>query len=59
MTQHIDQIVIGSVTTCIDPHLCYIEHKLLFPNVLQQCASDLVNNIAFTGVHDGLKVIMT
>nr|XP_011448539.2 uncharacterized protein C20orf194 isoform X2 [Crassostrea gigas] len=39
---------IGSVTVCIDPFISFIEHRLTYPNLLNQCNQGFVNNILIT-----------
>ncbi|XP_061194879.1 dynein axonemal assembly factor 9-like isoform X1 [Saccostrea echinata] len=39
---------IGSVTVCIDPFISFMEHRITFPNLLNQCAQGFVNNILIT-----------
>ncbi|XP_048745720.2 dynein axonemal assembly factor 9-like [Ostrea edulis] len=55
---------IGSVTICIDPFVSFIEHRLTFPNLLDQCAQGFVNNILITSAtsiqqNSSLEVIQT
>ncbi|XP_051866476.1 uncharacterized protein C20orf194 homolog [Pristis pectinata] len=42
--------VIGAVTTCIDPQCSTMEHRLLFPKLLDQCAQGVVSNVVFTSL---------
>ncbi|XP_069779619.1 dynein axonemal assembly factor 9 isoform X2 [Narcine bancroftii] len=42
--------VIGAVTTCIDPQSSTLEHRLLFPKLLDQCSQGVVSNVVFTSL---------
>ncbi|XP_078262629.1 dynein axonemal assembly factor 9 isoform X2 [Rhinoraja longicauda] len=42
--------VIGAVTTCIDPQCSTMEHRLLFPKLLDQCSQGVVSNVVFTSL---------
>ena len=39
----------GAVTACIDPNNTFMEHRLTFPKLLDQCAQGWVNNVLLTG----------
>ncbi|XP_038601388.1 uncharacterized protein C20orf194 homolog isoform X2 [Tachyglossus aculeatus] len=39
---------IGTVTACVEPLSCYMEHRFLFPKFLDQCSQGLVSNVVFT-----------
>ncbi|XP_068928586.1 dynein axonemal assembly factor 9 isoform X1 [Petaurus breviceps papuanus] len=39
---------IGTITTCVEPLSCYMEHRFLFPKFLDQCSQGLVSNVVFT-----------
>lgn len=41
------QIKIGAVTVCINPENCFIEDRLPFPVLMNQCSAGWVNNIIF------------
>ncbi|XP_077157339.1 dynein axonemal assembly factor 9 [Paroedura picta] len=41
-------IVIGAISTCVEPLSCYMEHRFLFPKFLDQCSQGLVSNVVFT-----------
>ncbi|XP_075787132.1 dynein axonemal assembly factor 9 isoform X2 [Pelodiscus sinensis] len=40
--------IIGTISTCVEPLSCYMEHRLLFPKFLDQCSQGLVSNVIFT-----------
>ncbi|XP_069488352.1 dynein axonemal assembly factor 9 isoform X2 [Ambystoma mexicanum] len=42
--------VIGTVTTCVDPLSCYMEHRYVFPKFLDQCSQGLASNVVFTNL---------
>ncbi|XP_032891471.1 uncharacterized protein C20orf194 homolog isoform X3 [Amblyraja radiata] len=42
--------VIGAVTTCIDPLCSTMEHRLLFPKLLDQCSQGVVSNVVLTSL---------
>ncbi|CAN2388356.1 Chromosome 20 open reading frame 194 [Pristimantis euphronides] len=42
--------VIGSVTTCVDPLNCVMEHRFYFPKFLEQCSLGIVSNIVLTSL---------
>ncbi|XP_059821698.1 uncharacterized protein C20orf194 homolog isoform X1 [Hypanus sabinus] len=42
--------VIGAVTTCVDPQCSTMEHRLLFPKLLDQCSQGVVSNVVFTSL---------
>ncbi|XP_041476963.1 uncharacterized protein C20orf194-like [Lytechinus variegatus] len=44
---------IGAVTTCIDPLQAFMEHRMTFPLLLDQCAQGWVNNILLTSCTEG------
>ncbi|XP_027415150.1 uncharacterized protein C20orf194 homolog isoform X3 [Bos indicus x Bos taurus] len=39
---------IGTITVCVEPLSCYMEHRFLFPKFLDQCSQGLVSNVVFT-----------
>ncbi|XP_043920017.1 dynein axonemal assembly factor 9 [Protopterus annectens] len=39
---------IGSITACVNPLCCYMEHRFLFPKFLDQCSQGLVSTVVFT-----------
>lgn len=41
---------IGAVTACIDPLASYMEHRLSFPKLLEQCSQGIVSTVVFTGL---------
>uniref|UniRef100_A0A8D0CI52 Dynein axonemal assembly factor 9 n=1 Tax=Scleropages formosus TaxID=113540 RepID=A0A8D0CI52_SCLFO len=41
---------VGAVTACIDPLSSYMEHRYLFPKLLEQCSHGLVSTVVFTGL---------
>ncbi|KAI1887390.1 hypothetical protein AGOR_G00189810 [Albula goreensis] len=41
---------LGAVTACVDPLSSYMEHRFLFPKVLEQCSQGVVSCVAFTGL---------
>ncbi|XP_061101320.1 uncharacterized protein C20orf194 homolog isoform X1 [Conger conger] len=41
---------LGSITACVDPLSSYLEHRFLFPKLLEQCSQGLVSCVAFTGL---------
>ncbi|KAK7110102.1 dynein axonemal assembly factor 9-like [Littorina saxatilis] len=43
-----NMLKIGAVTTCIDPLNTFMQHRMLLPMLLNQCAQGWVNNIIFT-----------
>uniref|UniRef100_A0A674I3X3 Dynein axonemal assembly factor 9 n=1 Tax=Terrapene triunguis TaxID=2587831 RepID=A0A674I3X3_9SAUR len=40
--------IIGTISTCVEPLSCYMEHRFLFPKFLDQCSQGLVSNVVFT-----------
>uniref|UniRef100_A0A8C0GZM5 Dynein axonemal assembly factor 9 n=1 Tax=Chelonoidis abingdonii TaxID=106734 RepID=A0A8C0GZM5_CHEAB len=40
--------IIGTISTCVEPLSCYMEHRFLFPKFLDQCSQGLVSNVIFT-----------
>ncbi|KAM8939582.1 dynein axonemal assembly factor 9 [Pelodytes ibericus] len=42
--------IIGSVTACVDPQSCFMEHRFLFPKFLEQCSQGIVSNVVFTSL---------
>uniref|UniRef100_A0A3P9ANZ4 Uncharacterized protein n=1 Tax=Esox lucius TaxID=8010 RepID=A0A3P9ANZ4_ESOLU len=51
---HPDQVVqscftIGAVTACVDPLSSYMEHRLVFPKLMEQCSQGIVSTVVFTG----------
>ncbi|KAJ8389510.1 hypothetical protein AAFF_G00119000 [Aldrovandia affinis] len=40
----------GAVTACVDPLSSYMEHRFLFPKLLEQCSQGVVSCVAFTGL---------
>eukprot|EP00057_Strongylocentrotus_purpuratus_P013913 XP_011668387.1 PREDICTED: uncharacterized protein C20orf194 [Strongylocentrotus purpuratus] len=44
---------IGAVTACVDPLTTFIEHRMTFPLLLDQCAQGWVNNILLTSCTEG------
>uniref|UniRef100_A0A8C8RP68 Chromosome 20 open reading frame 194 n=1 Tax=Pelusios castaneus TaxID=367368 RepID=A0A8C8RP68_9SAUR len=40
--------MIGTISTCVEPLSCYMEHRFLFPKFLDQCSQGLVSNVVFT-----------
>ncbi|XP_040275265.1 uncharacterized protein C20orf194 homolog [Bufo bufo] len=52
---HVDPLVkssfvIGTVSTCVDPLSCIMEHRFSFPKFLEQCSQGIVSNIVFTSL---------
>ncbi|XP_062515899.1 dynein axonemal assembly factor 9-like [Corticium candelabrum] len=45
-----EMVKIGAVTACVDSHNCVLRNGLFFPNLLENCAIGLVNNIVWTGL---------
>ncbi|KAG7459014.1 hypothetical protein MATL_G00226730 [Megalops atlanticus] len=41
---------IGAITACVDPLSCYMEHRFLFPKLLEQCSQGMVSCVVFTGL---------
>ncbi|KAG5848195.1 hypothetical protein ANANG_G00095880 [Anguilla anguilla] len=41
---------LGAVTACVDPLSSYMEHRFLFPKLLEQCSQGMVSCVAFTGL---------
>ncbi|KAM4709710.1 dynein axonemal assembly factor 9 [Discoglossus pictus] len=39
---------IGTVTACVDPLSCFMEHRFQFPKLLEQCSQGIVSNVVFT-----------
>ncbi|KAJ7988838.1 hypothetical protein DPEC_G00313340 [Dallia pectoralis] len=51
---HPDHVVqscftIGAVTACVDPLSSFMEHRLVFPKLMEQCSQGIVSTIVFTG----------
>ncbi|KAJ8281465.1 hypothetical protein GJAV_G00068000 [Gymnothorax javanicus] len=41
---------LGGVTACVDPLNCYMEHRLVFPKLLEQCSHGVVSCVVFTAL---------
>ncbi|XP_076831783.1 dynein axonemal assembly factor 9 isoform X2 [Brachyhypopomus gauderio] len=41
---------VGAVTACVNPQTSFMEHRFLFPKLLEQCSHGAVNNVVFTGL---------
>ncbi|KAJ8336232.1 hypothetical protein SKAU_G00395750, partial [Synaphobranchus kaupii] len=41
---------LGAITACVDPLSSYLEHRFLFPKLLEQCSQGMVSCVAFTGL---------
>ncbi|KAL4660989.1 hypothetical protein GN956_G1624 [Arapaima gigas] len=41
---------VGAITACVDPLGSYMEHRYLFPKLLEQCSHGMVNAVVFTGL---------
>ncbi|MEE6508755.1 hypothetical protein FKM82_022839 [Ascaphus truei] len=52
--------IIGTVTVCVDPLSCFMEHRFLFPKLLEQCSQVFVLPV-FTRSHLGIvsNVVLT
>ncbi|XP_071485404.1 dynein axonemal assembly factor 9-like [Diadema antillarum] len=48
-----DVLKIGAVTACVDPLNAFMEHRMTFPLLLDQCAQGWVNNILLTSCTEG------
>ncbi|XP_015199322.2 dynein axonemal assembly factor 9 [Lepisosteus oculatus] len=46
---------IGAVTACVDPLSSYMEHRFLFPKLLEQCSEGVVSSVVFTGLTEEKK----
>ncbi|KAK2852798.1 hypothetical protein Q7C36_007999 [Tachysurus vachellii] len=44
------RISLGAVTACVNPLTSFMEHRLLFPKLLEQCGHGVVSNVVFTGL---------
>ncbi|XP_066534689.1 uncharacterized protein C20orf194 homolog isoform X2 [Hoplias malabaricus] len=44
------RISVGAVTACVNPLASFMEHRLLFPKLMEQCSQGAVNNVVFTGL---------
>uniref|UniRef100_A0AAR2K402 Uncharacterized protein n=1 Tax=Pygocentrus nattereri TaxID=42514 RepID=A0AAR2K402_PYGNA len=44
------RVSVGTVTACVNPLASFMEHRLLFPKLLEQCSQGVVNNVVFTGL---------
>ncbi|XP_062852124.1 uncharacterized protein C20orf194 homolog [Trichomycterus rosablanca] len=44
------RMCVGAVTACVNPQTSFMEHRLLFPKLLEQCSQGAVNNVVFTGL---------
>ncbi|XP_053476926.1 uncharacterized protein C20orf194 homolog isoform X1 [Ictalurus furcatus] len=44
------RVCVGAVTACVNPLTSFMEHRLLFPKLLEQCSHGVVNNVVFTGL---------
>ncbi|XP_017319788.2 uncharacterized protein C20orf194 homolog isoform X2 [Ictalurus punctatus] len=44
------RVCVGAVTACVNPVTSFMEHRLLFPKLLEQCSHGVVNNVVFTGL---------
>ncbi|CAH2299395.1 Hypothetical predicted protein [Pelobates cultripes] len=42
--------IIGTVTACVNPQSCFMEHRFLFPKFLEQCSQGIVSNVVFTSL---------
>ncbi|KAM9477263.1 dynein axonemal assembly factor 9 [Clarias gariepinus] len=45
-----NRVCVGAVTACVNPLTSFMEHRLLFPKLLEQCSQGVVNNVVFTGL---------
>ncbi|XP_029568455.1 dynein axonemal assembly factor 9 isoform X2 [Salmo trutta] len=41
---------IGAVTACVDPLSSYMEHRFVFPKLVEQCSQGIVSTVIFTGL---------
>uniref|UniRef100_A0A8K9V1G2 Dynein axonemal assembly factor 9 n=1 Tax=Oncorhynchus mykiss TaxID=8022 RepID=A0A8K9V1G2_ONCMY len=41
---------IGAVTACVDPLSSYMEHRFVFPKLVEQCSQGIVSTVVFTGL---------
>ncbi|XP_059208540.1 uncharacterized protein C20orf194 homolog [Centropristis striata] len=41
---------IGAVTACVDPLASCVEHRFVFPKLLEQCSQGIVSTVVFTGL---------
>ncbi|KAB5581855.1 hypothetical protein PHYPO_G00180400 [Pangasianodon hypophthalmus] len=44
------RVCVGAVTACVNPLTSFMEHRLLFPKLLEQCSQGVVSNVVFTGL---------
>uniref|UniRef100_A0A8B9KWK7 Si:ch211-194c3.5 n=1 Tax=Astyanax mexicanus TaxID=7994 RepID=A0A8B9KWK7_ASTMX len=44
------RVSVGAVTACVNPLHSFMEHRFLFPKLLEQCSQGAVNNVVFTGL---------
>ncbi|XP_030628226.1 dynein axonemal assembly factor 9 [Chanos chanos] len=44
------EVTVGAVTACVNPLSSFMEHRLLFPKLLEQCSQGIVSNVVFTGL---------
>ncbi|XP_053314085.1 dynein axonemal assembly factor 9 [Spea bombifrons] len=42
--------VIGSISACVDPQMCFMEHRFLFPKFLEHCSQGIVSSVVFTSL---------
>ncbi|KAI5108189.1 hypothetical protein C0J45_1783, partial [Silurus meridionalis] len=50
-----NRVCVGAVTACVNPLTSFMEHRLLFPKLLEQCSHGVVSNVVFTGLTDEQK----
>ncbi|KAG8453283.1 hypothetical protein GDO86_000063 [Hymenochirus boettgeri] len=41
---------IAAATTCVNPVSCFMEHRFIFPKLLEQCSQGIVSNVAITSL---------
>uniref|UniRef100_A0A8C5I9W2 Uncharacterized protein n=1 Tax=Gouania willdenowi TaxID=441366 RepID=A0A8C5I9W2_GOUWI len=46
---------IGAVTACVNPLTSVMEHRFMFPKLLEQCSQGVVSSVVFTGLTAGQK----
>ncbi|KAM4809298.1 LOW QUALITY PROTEIN: dynein axonemal assembly factor 9 [Rhinophrynus dorsalis] len=42
--------IIGTITACVNPLSCFMEHRCHFPKLLEQCSQGIVSNVVFTSL---------